>query len=341
VNLDFGAYADYQEVEEPPAEGLLERPAMASGKKWVAETPPGIPSILRYFLDGSRRTYKIADLILDGRRYLPVVAGQIGVAVLERSEDSRTVRPLRKFCRFDSVIAFPDSIAEDELRELQVEVNRQAPVGFKLLRYRVKSDDPARDPIDLAVGCIMSEMQDIEVQAVQEMEAEQHLSDPCAMLIIDGPLRFKRKFDLVQFRNVLGLSKSFRPTLPVGKRKRPAHVGSIAWRLEFGERTSVFKTFHEHKVIGVWYMRIRDPRMVTDPLEGIVKVERYAVDTADREEGFEAGRIDNISRHILRERNVSPFQSDSRWASHIYPIYLAEAYVKSSFLSDVRFKAMF
>ena len=81
--------------------------------------------------------------------------------------------------------------------------------------------------------------------------------------------------------------------------------------------------------------------MVTNPLEGIVKVERYAIDSSDQEEGFESDRIDNISRHILRERNVSPYQSDSRWASHIYPVFLAETYLKSSFMSDMQFKALF
>ena len=30
-------------------------------------------------------------------------------------------------------------------------------------------------------------------------------------------LQFRKEFDIVQFRNVVGLSKSFRPTLKVGK----------------------------------------------------------------------------------------------------------------------------
>ena len=187
----------------------------------------------------------------------------------------------------------------------------------------------------------MSEMHDIEIQAVREMEEEQYLNDPCGMLLIDGPLRFKKRFDLVQFRNVLGLSKTFRPTFTVGKGARRADVGSITSALRFAERTSVYKTIDEDKVIGVWYLRIRRRSMMTNPLEGIVKVERYAIDSSDQEEGFESDRIDTISRHILRERNVSPYQSDSRWASHIYPVFLAETYLKSSFMSDMQFKALF
>ena len=303
--------------------------------------PTGVPSILRYFLDGSRRTYKIADIILDGRKYLPVVAGQVGVAVVERTEDRQTVRPLREFCQFQSVIAFPDSIADDELTELEAEVNRSVSVKFRMLRYRAKLDDPTRDPVDLAVARIMSEMHDIEIEAVRKMETAQCLSDHYGMLVIDGPLRFKKRFDLVQFRNVLGLSKTFRPTFTVGRGARRADVGSLTSSLGFAERTSVYKTVDDDKVIGMWYMRIRDPRLMTNPLQGIVKIERYAVDSADQEEGFDSERIDNISRNLLAERNVSPFQSDSRWASHIYPIYLAETYLKSSFMSDMRFKALF
>ena len=215
--LTIGNFGDYQDAGEHPAERPFEHPTVPTGKRGIAEVPAGVPSILRFFLDGSRRTYKIADIILDGRHYLPVVAGQIGVAVVERSDNGKTVQPLRRFCRFVNSIAFPDSIGSEELSELQTEVNRHVPVPFKLLRYQAKPDDPSRDPTDLAVAKIMSEMHDIEIQAVREMEEEQYLNDPCGMLVIDGPLRFKKKFDLVQFRNVLGLSKTFRPTFTIGK----------------------------------------------------------------------------------------------------------------------------
>ena len=262
VSLDYGNFGDYQDAGEHPAERPFEHPLMPSGKRHITEVPAGVPSILRFFLDGSRRTYKIADIILEGRHYLPVVAGQVGVAVVERSDNGKTVQPLRPFCHFENVIAFPDSIGSDELVELQTEVNRHVPVPFRLLRYQVKRDDPSRDPTDLAVARIMSEMHDIEIRAVREMEEEQYLAEPCNMLVIDGPLRFKKKFDLVQFRNVLGLSKTFRPTFTIGKGTRRADVGSITSSLRFAERTSVYKTIDDEKVIGVWYLRIRPRAMV-------------------------------------------------------------------------------
>jgi len=289
----------------------------------------------------TRRTYKIADIIIDGRRFLPIIAGQVGVAVVERNEDEPTYRPVREFCHFRNVLAFPDSIPSDEVTELENIVNERSPKRFQLLRYKDRSDDPGRDPVDLGVARIMSEMHNIEIEAVREMESRDFLSDHYEMLVIDGPLRFKKKFDLVQFRNVIGLSKSFRPTFTVGKRRNRVEVGSIAAGLHYAERTSVFKTLHDDKTIGMWYLRIRPLQQMSNPLEGIVKIERYAVDPADREDGFESSRIDNISKHVLRERNVTPYQANSRWASHIYPVYAAEKYLKSSFLSDMQFNALF
>jgi hypothetical protein len=262
VSLDYGQFTEYQDSDEHPAERPFEHPALKASRKRIDEIPLCVPSILMYFLDGSRRTYKIADVILDNRRYLPMIAGQIGVAVVRRSDDGNTVLPLRNFCRFENVIAFPDSISENDVHRLEAEINQRCAIKFNLLRYRDRLDEANRDPVDLGIARIMSEMHDIEIEAVRRMEAEQYLSNNYQMLVIDGPLRFKKKFDLVQFRNVIGLSKTFRPTFTVGKGSKKADVGSITAGLRFGERTSVFRTAHEDKIIGMWYLRIRQPSMM-------------------------------------------------------------------------------
>jgi hypothetical protein len=150
VNLDFGNFGDYQDNDQQPPERPFEHPCLSALRKRVPERE-GVPSILQFFLDGSRRTYKMCDVVLNGKKYLPVVAGQVGVAVVERTDDGQAVRPLRKFCRLENVIAFPNSIANDELLELETEINRQGPVQFRVLRpgYQVKPD---RDPIDLGIA---------------------------------------------------------------------------------------------------------------------------------------------------------------------------------------------
>jgi hypothetical protein len=220
---------------------------------------------------------------------------------------------------------------------LQAVVNEKSRVPFEFLQYTVRAQ---RDPVDLGIARIMSEMHDLEIKIVQDMASCRLLSTE-SMLVIDGPLRFKKKFDLVQFKNVIGLSKTFRPSFIVGKGRRQESVGAITSKLDFGERTIVFKTSEEEKTIGMWYLRIRQPELMSMPLEGVVKLECYAVDPSEKEIGLDADRIDNISRFILQERNVTPYQSDGRWASHIYPIYMAETYLKTSFRSDTHFKALF
>ncbi len=272
---------------------------------------------------------------------MPLIAGQIGVAVVKRKDDGHNIEPMREFCRFKNVIVFPDKTDLGDIAHLENQINNKVISKFTLLRYDVKPD---RDPVDLGIAQIMKHMQDMEVEVVAALSKINYLHND-SMLVVDGPLRFKemkgRPFDIVQFRNVVGLSKTFRPSFTVGKGRRREDVGLITSGLNFGERTSVFKTTEDERAIGMWYLRIRPPRMMTNPLQGIVKLECFAIDQEDKEAGLDAERVDIISGHILRERNVTPHNADLRWASHIYPIYLAETYLKASFMSDTRFKALF
>lgn len=338
VNLDYERFTEYEDTDENPADVIFERPTPTKDKHKTEILSSNIRSIFRYFLDGSRRTYKVADVIVNGR-YLPLIAGQVGVAVLERTEDNCLI-PFRQFCRFTNVIAIPKTLDKSDIEYLQNKINEASQVPFLLIGYDVK---PERDPVDLGIAQIMKQMQDLEVMIVKEL-SDQKLLRNDSMLLIDGPLRFKqlkdRKFDIVQFRNVVGLSKRFRPSITVGKGRKKKDVGLITSKLLFGERSTVLKP-HDEDSIGMWYLRIRNPQMMANPLEGIVKLECYAVEPEDKEEGLDSERVDIISAHILRERNVTPFNSDSRWATHLYPIYLAETYIKASFMSDIKFKAFF
>ncbi len=339
VNLDVDRLTEYQDSGEHPADLVFERPTPSDRRKKVVRFGNDIPSIFRYFLDGSRRTYKVADIILNGR-YLPLVAGQVGVAVVKRDSRDNSLGPMRQYCRFQSVIAFPESTNDDDLTYLEKRIREECGLDFLLLKYSVKAD---RDPIDLAVAQIMKKMQDLEIQVVGEMFSENYLGND-SMLIIDGPLRFKqmkgRSLDIIQFRNVVGLSKTFRPHFTFGKGSRRKDVGSITCGLAFGERTVVFKPTEQDSIgtIGMWYLRLRSTRFMSNPLQGIVKMECFAIEPEDKENGLDCERIDVISGHILRERNVTPFGVDSRWASHIYPIFLAEAYLRASFMSDTKFR---
>jgi hypothetical protein len=63
------------------------------------------PPLFRFFLDGSRRTYKVDDVEY-GRRIFPVLAGQLGVACCERV-DRDTFRPVGSASEVRLVLAVP------------------------------------------------------------------------------------------------------------------------------------------------------------------------------------------------------------------------------------------
>ncbi len=341
VNLDYDRHREYLEGEENRASDLFESPLPPSRTIPISVIDHRIPSILRYFLDGSRRTYKMADLLVRGR-YLPLIAGQVGVAVVIRQSAESKVRPVRELCSFINVLAFPDPVTtEEDLKSLSQRIRTDTGCIFEPVRYTVKED---RDPIDLGIAKITVFMADLELGAVHKL-SDRHLLQSSSLLVKDGPLQYKnlkgRGFDVTQFRNVIGLSKTFRPSFAVGTGRGKRDVGAMTASLEMGERTPVFKIMGEDRFIGVWYLRIRPRNRMTNPLQGIVKAESYAIDDRETEDGLDAERVNTISAHILRERNVTPYGQDSRWASHIYPVFKAESFIKASFLSDMRFEALF
>jgi hypothetical protein len=52
-------------------------------------------SLFEYFLDGTRRTFLVAELATSSQRYLPVLAGQISAAVVRRERDTGRVHVSR------------------------------------------------------------------------------------------------------------------------------------------------------------------------------------------------------------------------------------------------------
>ena len=189
-------------------------------------------------------------------------------------------------------------------------------------------------------------MYSMEIDLLEKMTKENILR-PDSMLIIDGSLQFTDIRDERYFYNVIGVSKTFNPNLKNMLKDKNKSIGTQLPKLEYGERTPVFRYSQTgdrkrfRQTIGAWYLRIRLRKQVRNPLDGIVKVEKIAVTDKEKEDGFETGLINNISQSILLERNVTCYGKDSRWASHIYPIYLTEEIIKNSFLSDVYFLNIF
>lgn len=165
--------------------------------------------------------------------------------------------------------AFPGKVSQDDLADIQQALRKDGRLPVDVLRYEIKQD---RDYTDLAVAKIMSEMHAEEVRVVQQMVADNLLWNE-AMLVVDGPLRFKKHFEVAQFRNVIGVSKTFRPTFTVGRGRRKESVGTVVAALGFGDRTNVFKMVDDQRVLGMRYLRIRPPQQTSNPLQGVIKVD--------------------------------------------------------------------
>lgn len=81
VKLSHGQFVEYEDSQAQPAEGLFKHLRLRCVQESVEEIP-SVLSIRGYFLDAFRRTYKAADVVLDRRRYLPIVALEIGSGVM-------------------------------------------------------------------------------------------------------------------------------------------------------------------------------------------------------------------------------------------------------------------
>ncbi len=294
-------------------------------------------SFFRYFLDGSRYTYKIADMETTDGKYLPIVAGQVATGVTTR--DGEKIR--KHVLKNKNLLLVSDRTNQDDLAEIKEEVKQFPRLLIHIETYNSKRDSSSR-PENLAIARIQKIMMDMEIDILSEIARSRTLR-PDAMLIIDGSLQFIDKGDDRLFANVVGLSKSFNPNLQGMLRRKNDEIGIALTKLKYGERTPVYKyPMRDNKrVIGAWYLRIRDENRVRNPLDGIVKLEKIAIDAEEKDNGFESGLIDNISASILAERNVTCYGSDPRWHNHIYPMYLTEKMLKASFLGTEHFLNIF
>lgn len=317
--------------------------------------------ILSYFLDGSRRVFKVDDIAYaqsGGRSVIyPVIAGQIGVGCCRRV-DKRVVPA--KFKR-EFVLSMPDvadadgkpgfwpatakKLSEcDELKRLGIEF-------ATILPYKTsKSDDKKFE--DRATACVQDRMIECEKKLVAELVREGRLNQN-NYLVKDGSLEYrptkedkadKKKYQT--FKNnynwVIGASKNFNPEVceDINGKANPGFIAD----LPLYHRTPVAE--YENPMLGdikfaVWYIRLRDKNKTRTPFDGILKVEKILVTEEETEAGIDSELVDTLSAYLMNERNPVCYGSDLRWANHIYPIYLTETYVKSRYLSAESFLHLF
>jgi len=317
--------------------------------------------ILSYFLDGSRRVFKVDDIAYPksgGRSAIyPVIAGQIGVGCCRRV--NKRIEPV-KFKR-EYVLAMPGIADADgkpgfwpatakKLNECK-ELKRLGIEFSTILPYRTSQAD-VRKFEDRATACVQDRMIECEKELVAELVREGRL-DQNNYLVKDGSLEYRPtkqdKADCakyLRFKNnynyVIGVSKSFNPEVCEDINGKP-NPGYIAELPPF-HRTPVAE--YENPMLGdikfaIWYVRIREKLHTRTPFDGILKIEKILVTEEENEFGIDSELVDLLSAHIINERNPVCYGADLRWASHIYPLYLTESFIKSRFLNTESFLQLF
>ena len=294
-----------------------------------------------FFMDGSRRTYKIGDLVMGNGKIYPVVVAQVRAGCGARDSE----RKIHKYLLEQKNLLLVSSVLNAyDFTELKMRIEDSSQAKAMNLVVEQYKFDKMKDlaPTNAAIAKANSIMHEQEIYILKQMVNSSSL-DTDRMLIVDGPLQFLKedtgKADFADlFYNVVGVSKSFDPMLPISeKSKGGAQIGTQLLSLEFGERTPVFyKQNSRGRRFGCWYLRIRPKSHVRSPLEGIIKVEKMAV-REEYEDGFDSDIIDNLSRSLIEEGIPTCHGKDDRWAAHLYPVYLTETMVKSSFIGDLSF----
>jgi len=284
---------------------------------------------LRYFLDGSARTFFLGDVV-EGKRRSPVHVAQIGAAAVFRHDDGR----VKVAASVHRIVLMMDKKAVSFGDQVEALV-RQA--GPRYLFHDTMEEDgetektsPGKEPRSRAAHKAHHLMAAEEDRLGREL-----VRQPGHWLVLDGSLGK----DLHAWRNVdefFGVTKSFSREplfgLP-GRGRQVVNLYELLAGLPHSARTCAFSARAGEVV--VWYVRVREQRHLDYPLMGVIKVEF----PNPRREALPSDLVDEISAVLIAERHVAPHGKDARWHAHLYGIYLAEQAVKNGFLSSEALRA--
>ena len=194
-----------------------------------------------------------------------------------------------------------------------------------------------------------------EKRIISELTTHNHLNE-CCYLIKDGSLQYKpqKTSDIKElskiknnYRWVIGVSKLFNPEFSKDKSGK-SNAAALA-NLPLYHRTPAFMFQHDREkwsflgdyTYSVWYVRIREKSRTESPFAGIVKIEKILITEDEIQYGLDSDLVDILTANIINERNPVCYGRDSRWANHLYPVYLTERFLKSKYLSDIHFLNLF
>ncbi len=280
---------------------------------------------LRYFVDGSTKTYFIGTL-LEQDRSTPVQISQVGAALVKR-EDNGRIRIVE--AKRHILLTLDKNLISDELWSAVKQSVKGVP-DFILCdsasnnRYaEVMNLQEARPRGAHRANWHMRELE-MELARSSERGSDE-------WLVIDGSLG--NEFETWQGPPLIGVTKSFRRDsrfeLGSGPRARKLNLFSLLKDLHENQRTIVFPRSGEGKIV-FWYVRIRPQKGLDYPLMGVVKVEMPNPNA----EPVDSELVDRISGWLIAERSVTPYGRDGRWHAHLYPIHVAERVIRTKFYSE-------
>jgi hypothetical protein len=286
--------------------------------------------ILRFFLDGSARTFFLGDAV-EGNRRTPIHVAQVGAAAVFRKDDGqvKVAKSVHK------IVLMLDKRAVSFGDKVEDLVKRAGPgFGFHDTMEEdgeTEKSSPGKEPRSRAAHKAHHIMAGEEEKLGRELERGQD-----QWLVLDGSLGK----DLHSWKDVpqfFGVTKSFSREplfkLPGARGGQVINLYELLADLPFSARTCAFSA-RSGKVV-VWYVRLREQRHLDYPLMGVVKIE-FPNPTG---EAVPSDLIDGLSSAIVAERQVTPHGKDIRWHAHLYAIYLAEQAVKTGFVSTEALKA--
>lgn len=325
VSLDIEELYDQRTSGEARVEGIFESKA-GELYRTVRPTHRTEQHTLRYFVDGSTKTYFIGT-VLEGDRSSPVQLSQVAAAVVRRLDDGQ-VRAATS--RRELVITLDKSQLSDQLwNEFDSAVSRLP--GFSLKDGSECKDKNSYADIAQESRARGAHRANWHMRKVEETLAKTIERGQDAWLVLDGSVG--NEFETWQGAPLIGVAKTFRRDsrfkLGTGQRSQQLNLFGLLKDLNENQRTVVFPRSGEGKIV-FWYVRIRPQKGLDYPLMGVVKVEM----PNPSRDPVDSDLVDRISGWLVSEHSVTPYGRDKRWHAHLYPIYLAEQVTHGLFYSD-------
>ena len=155
---------------------------------------------------------------------------------------------------------------------------------------------------------------------------------PRDWLIKDGLLSLGSYGAGMALPEVIAVAKSFTTTQKFtvrdGNKRVKQSISTLISNMAVHHRTPVFEGFGGNT--GFWYLRLREAKQMQFPLFGVIKIE---IPHLPDQQPITTELIDELSRALLAEQFVTPYGSDDRWHTHLYPIFQAECAAKQLFYS--------